>query len=68
MDLTFRRTFGAAAELRAQSMKQAKQAVAKLGKNEEVGLFKEKLGRLHMKNQDLSQMATRKMKGMGICL
>ncbi len=64
LDMTFRRHFGASPELRAQAMKQAKLAEKKAGKNQEAGLFKEKMGRLHLKNQDLSKMATAKMKGL----
>jgi hypothetical protein len=66
MDLNYRRKHSGAPELCAQSLKQAKNAEQKLKKNQEIGLFKEKLGRLHMKNQDLSQMATAKMKGLSI--
>ena len=62
--MTFRRHYGATPEIRAHSLKQAKNSEQKLKKNQEEGLFREKMGRLHMKNQDLSQMATAKMKGM----
>jgi ribosome production factor 2 len=64
LDMTFRRHYGASAEVRAQAMKQAKLAEKRAGKNQEAGLFKEKMGRLHMQNQDLSKMATAKMKGL----
>ena len=62
--MTFRRHYGATPEIRAHSLKQAKNSEQKLKKNQEEGLFREKMGRLHMKNQDLSQMATAKMKGV----
>lgn len=36
----------------------------KLAKNQEEGLFKDKMGHIHLGKQDLSKMATAKMKGL----
>ena len=65
MDLIYRRRTAPNEDLMKSAMKQPKYTpqTPKLKKNEEEGLFNDKIGKLHMDKQDLSQMATAKMKG-----
>ncbi|KAL8798831.1 MAG: hypothetical protein Q9182_006353 [Xanthomendoza sp. 2 TL-2023] len=64
IDFTIGRTREAEASVWKESMKKAKGVEAKSKKNIETDLVGDKIGRIHLGKQDLSELQTRKMKGL----
>ncbi|KAL8722624.1 MAG: hypothetical protein Q9225_000930 [Loekoesia sp. 1 TL-2023] len=64
IDFTIGRTKGAEASVWKEAMKRPKGTEAKSKKNVETDLVGDKIGRIHLGKQDLSELQTRKMKGL----
>ncbi|KAL8688482.1 MAG: hypothetical protein Q9224_004870 [Gallowayella concinna] len=64
IDFTIGRTKEAEASVWKESMKKAKGVEAKSKKNIETDIVGDKIGRIHLGKQDLSELQTRKMKGL----
>lgn len=64
IDFTVRRTKLASDDLYKKSLRQPKTATVKKRKNISQDAFGSQLGRIHMQKQDLTNLQTRKMKGL----
>ncbi|KAL8733960.1 MAG: hypothetical protein Q9166_001721 [cf. Caloplaca sp. 2 TL-2023] len=64
IDFTIGRTKEAEASMWKESMKKPKGTEAKAKKNIETDIVGDKIGRIHLGKQDLSELQTRKMKGL----
>lgn len=64
MNMTLRRRKQASEDLVKESLKVPKGAVVKLQKNIEVGHMGDRVGRVHMKKQDLSNLSVSRLKGL----
>ncbi|KAL8737224.1 MAG: hypothetical protein Q9181_001878 [Wetmoreana brouardii] len=64
IDFTIGRTKEAESSVWKEAMKKPKGTEAKVKKNIETDLVGDKIGRIHLGRQDLSEMQTRKMKGL----
>ncbi len=64
MNMSLRRRKQASEDLVKESLKVPKGAVVKLQKNIEVGPMGDRVGRVHMKKQDLSNLSVSRLKGL----
>lgn len=64
MDFSVRRHQAADADMLKEAMRESKKGVPRTKKNVEMDIMGDKLGRIHVGNQDLDKLQSRKMKGL----